>query len=191
MPQASSTMNQIGQIIPANLDHQALLRTIAAGHFLFTSLVLLGSWIPPAYQFYNGFLLAGLLWSINSPPAESDLPLLFCLCVDIFSFLMDIMCMANGWADAKARGWESLALAMAIFHLVLRIPSVLVLLRVRNERSRLRYDNWEAEGQDSEVSSVVGGSYNQGGRGAMPPGHHYDTPDLGSLEGADTKPIAP
>ena len=109
-PNFGKNMNALMDMVPRNLDHQALLRTIFGGHFLLTCMVLMASWPPFAYVFYNSFLLAGLLWALSIPAVNCELPLLKCIFVDAVSVLLDILVMWSSYgikSEFKVRGGQS------------------------------------------------------------------------------------
>uniref|UniRef100_A0A914UTZ2 Type-1 angiotensin II receptor-associated protein n=1 Tax=Plectus sambesii TaxID=2011161 RepID=A0A914UTZ2_9BILA len=203
-PYESSNPSFPFDILPRNLDHQAMLRAVFACHFILTSIALLGTWPSIAYVFYNAFFLAGLLWASTVPAANSELPLLKCLFVDGVAVALDILVMCSSYgADSlhERSGFEGFALFAAIVQLLLRPLTLLVLLRIRNERMRLRYENWDDQLQNNpadhhgfdgpSVASTVGG-YSIGSyetppaRGYVPPAY-FDQPSVGD----DTKPSAP
>lgn len=185
-----------------NLDAQLSLRTLFACHFALTALVLMGDWPGYAYLFYNGFLLALLIWAEITPPADSELLLLKCLGVEAISVLFDIIVMAARYNSIVHSGIETFALVMAVFHLLGRLPSCFVLLRLREANRTLQYGTAAGGGGASGLGGGLGAGLFGGGAATQTgPGGYEEFPPsygagVGPAAGAagyghDTKPLPP
>lgn len=75
-----------------NLDTNLSLKVIFCGHFVLTSLALLGNWLHDAYLFYNSFFLGFVIWSQIA--VDADFPLTNALCANVFGIFADIIIMA-------------------------------------------------------------------------------------------------
>jgi len=181
--------------MPFVLDAQMTLRSLFGAHFILTALVLMARWPSQAYLFYNGFLLALLIWTEMTPPLDAELPLLKCLVVEGLSVIFDIISMAACYGNYGWSGVEVFALVMAIVHLLGRLPSCFVLFRLREDRRSLQYGTNNAGGGVSTMGGAFGGisQPGPGGYEEFPPSYGAGGPASGGAgySAHDTKPLPP
>ncbi|XP_014667372.1 PREDICTED: type-1 angiotensin II receptor-associated protein-like isoform X2 [Priapulus caudatus] len=101
---------------------------------------MLTSWVPMAYIYYNGFLLACILWSLINTEASD--PVLLSLMLNVISIVMDIVVLATSYPYQKVAFLQSsvaglfrFSAVMCCVNLLLRPVTSIVMYRVMQARS--------------------------------------------------------
>jgi len=114
------------------------LKLVFFVHLFLTSWALHGGWLPLTYAYYNIFFPIILLWSIHHK--ESEEPVFMAMVLDAMSVLMDIIVLSVSYPSYTS-SYQQFTMAIAIFNLILRLVSSLILFRVMNERGG-EYNNF-------------------------------------------------
>lgn len=110
----------------------APLKCVFFTHFLLTIWGSESGWLPVTYIYYNLVFLATLLWGIHS--RESEEPIFMSLAINLLAFVLDIIEISVYWPDHSGSHMK-FSIVMAIFNLILRPASAIILLRILNERT--------------------------------------------------------
>uniref|UniRef100_A0A0K8SRV1 Uncharacterized protein n=1 Tax=Lygus hesperus TaxID=30085 RepID=A0A0K8SRV1_LYGHE len=113
-------------------------------HFILLVFSMFGKWPPDAYLFYNGLFMVLLVWGIINKDKAEHLEL--AMTIDGASVMLDILVIASFFPESTTGKFSAV---MAIFNLILRFASFLVIRNEVNSRS----------GDGRLIGNSFGGTY--------------------------------
>ncbi|KAK9888108.1 hypothetical protein WA026_000383 [Henosepilachna vigintioctopunctata] len=108
------------------------LKIIFAIHLILVSLSAMGFWSTSAYLFYNSLFCLMLIWGIHAHDSEE--PLQMALIVDVISIALDIFVFVFSYPGEHASVKEKFSAVIAIFNLLSRPVSSILLFKLAQER---------------------------------------------------------
>lgn len=148
-------------------------------HLWFSSWSMLGFWSGNKLLIHDVFFLLCLMWAIHEKREAS--PVLLALLIDVLSIVLDIIVLSTSF-PTKGSSAEKFSAVMAIFNLILRCLSIIVL-----------YRNWIARGTTGDVgiSRPVTSPPPSVISGGIAPKHYSTEPSYGYAGSYQNTPALP
>ncbi|XP_045476019.1 uncharacterized protein LOC123681773 [Harmonia axyridis] len=108
------------------------LKIVFTVHFILIALSTMGYWSTSAFLFYNSIFCFMLIWGIHAH--ESEEPIQMALIVNIVSIALDIFIFIFSYPADHASAREKFSAVIAIFNLLTRPASSIILFRLAQLR---------------------------------------------------------
>ncbi|XP_059084575.1 type-1 angiotensin II receptor-associated protein-like isoform X2 [Tigriopus californicus] len=112
----------------------ALLQCVFLIHFLFSAWSELGRWSGSALTFQNTFFLLTLLWALHEK--RSPTPVIIAMAINLLCIVLDIIVIALFYPK-YGNSTSEFSAVMAIFNLILRVVSTIILFKSMDQRDEL------------------------------------------------------